>query len=54
MSRRLRWLDANRTFDERVLFVTGANWGGPDGCEIGEQYLAIWPAERKAHASTNE
>lgn len=39
---------------DQVVFVKGMHWGGPDGCEVDDHYLVIWPAIGKSHLATNE
>jgi hypothetical protein len=38
----------------KVVFVEGAYWGYPDGCELDYHYWVIWPAEGKGNLETNQ
>ena len=39
---------------DSALFIMGKNIAGPDGCELDEQYLTIWPKQRKSQLGTNK
>jgi hypothetical protein len=39
--------------NEKVVLAQGHNIDGPDGCEVDEQYLVIWPKAGKADVSNN-
>lgn len=37
-----------------VLFVAGVNNWGPDGCEMYERYVTLWPTRKRVYSEQNQ